>query len=181
MPTSARGTWTATDPVAVKSPRTHHGFTLIEIAVVMLIIVIVLGIVSVNLQPNPEIVVRDEANRMALLLQDAQQESILQGKILAVVFAPGGYTFLMLDDSGEFKPLSDDDILHERMLTQGVTLSSVDIDGLKEGESPRLVLLPSGEFPAFTITLALGANQWQVQGKAMGEITAQAAPMPGKT
>jgi len=165
----------------VKSPRTHHGFTLIEIAVVMLIIVIVLGIVSVNLQPNPEIAVRDEANRMALLLQDAQQESILQGKILAVAFEPGGYTFLMLDDAGEFKPLSGDEILHERLLTQGVAVTAVDIDGVKEGESPRLVLLPSGEFPAFTITLALGTNQWQVQGKAMGEITAQATPAPGKT
>jgi general secretion pathway protein H len=162
----------------VKFPRIHHGFTLIEIAVVMLIIVIVLGIIGVNLRPNPEIAVRDEARRMALLLQNAQQESILQGKILAVAFEPGGYSFLALDDHGKFK-LLDDEILHSRPLTQGVVVSSVDIDGAKETESPRLLLLPTGELPAFTITLALGQHQWQVLGKPMGEITAQAAP--GKT
>ena len=163
-------------------PRKNRGFTLIEIAVVMLIIVIILGVVSTNLEPNPEIAVRDEARRMALLLQDAQQESILQGRILAVAFEPGGYTFLMLDDAGEFKPL-DDEILHARPLTQGVTVSSIDIEGVKEATAPRLVLLPTGELPAFTITLALGKNQWQVQGKPMGEITAQAAPAaaPGKS
>jgi len=165
----------------VKSPRRHRGFTLIEIAVVMLIIVIVLGIVSVNLEPNPEIAVRDEANRLALLLQDAQQESILQGKILAVAFAPEGYSFLMLDDKGEFRPLSDDEVLRSRPLAPGVTVFSVDIDGVKETEAPRLVLLPSGELPAFTITLARGNSQWQVQGKLAGEISAQAALAAGKS
>ncbi|MHB8536223.1 MAG: GspH/FimT family pseudopilin [Sulfuricaulis sp.] len=162
----------------MSATRIQRGFTLIEVAVVMLIIVIILGIAGVNLEPNPEIAVRDEANRMALLLQDAQQESILQGKILAVAFEPGVYHFLMLDDHGEFQPLSDDDILHSRPLLQGVTVSSVDIDGVKDSEAPRLLLLPSGELPAFTITLARGDQRWQVQGTLTGEITAQAAPVP---
>src|SRR3990167_5000413 len=52
----------------------NNGFTLIEVAVVMLVIVIVLGIVSVNLEPDRDSIVRDEANRLALLLQTAQQE-----------------------------------------------------------------------------------------------------------
>ncbi len=159
----------------------NNGFTLIEIAVVMLIIVIILGIVGVNLEPNPEIAVRDEANRMALLLQDAQQESILQGKILAVTFEPRAYHFLVLDDNGEFKPLSDDEILHSRTLSQDIIVSSVDIDGMPEGQTPRLMLLPSGELPAFTITLARGEHRWQILGKLTGEITARAAPAPGKT
>ena len=51
--------------------RLNRGFTLIEVAVVMLVIVIVLGIVSVNLEPDRDSIVRDEANRLALLLQTA--------------------------------------------------------------------------------------------------------------
>ena len=47
--------------------RHNRGFTLIEVAVVMLVIVIVLGIVSVNLEADRDSIVRDEANRLALL------------------------------------------------------------------------------------------------------------------
>lgn len=159
-------------------PRKNKGFTLIEIAVVMLIIVIVLGIVGANLEPNPQNAVRDEADRLALLMQDAQQEAILQGKILAVAFEPRGYSFLMLDDKGKFKPLADDEILRARSLSQDITVASVDIDGAAQTETPRIILLPSGELSAFTVTLAHGANSWQVQGKLTGEITSAA---PGKT
>ena len=74
--------------------------------VVILIIVIVLGLVGVNLEPDRETVVRDEARRMALLLRTAQQEAILQGKILAMEITPEGYVFLMLNDNSEFKSLS---------------------------------------------------------------------------
>ena len=76
--------------------RSQRGFTLIEVAVVMLVIVIVLGIVSVNLEPDRETPVRDEARRLVLLLQTAQQESILQGKILAVAIERSG---LLLSDA----------------------------------------------------------------------------------
>ena len=90
---------------SVYAGRRQQGFTLIEIAVVMLIIVIILGIVSVNLEPDPESGVRDEAKRLVLLLQTAQDEAILQSKVLAVAFEPQGYSFQVLDEKNEFQPL----------------------------------------------------------------------------
>lgn len=164
----------------MNSPRAQQGFTLIEVAVVMLVIVIVLGIVSVNLEPDRETPVRDEARRLALLLQTAQQEAILQGKVLAVAIERQGYYFLMLNDKSEFKPMDDDEVLHARPLPAGIVISAVDIEGLPENEKPRLLLLPTGELPAFTVTFSQGDIRWQVEGTLTGEVTAQVAPLPGK-
>ncbi len=156
--------------------RRNRGFTLIEVAVVMLVIVIVLGLVSVNLEPDRDSIVRDEANRLALLLQTAQQESILQGKVIAVVVERQGYRFLVMDDKSEFKPLSQDDVLYPRALPSDIVISSVDIDGASNTEKPRLVLLPTGELSVFTVTLSRGKTRWLVKGSLTGEITAQIAP-----
>jgi general secretion pathway protein H len=156
--------------------RHNRGFTLIEVAVVMLVIVIVLGIVSVNLEPDRDSILRDEANRLALLLQTAQQESILQGKIIAVVVERQGYYFLVMDDTSEFKPLSEDDVLYPRPLPSDIAITSVEIEGVSDTEKPRLILLPTGELSVFTVTLSRGKTHWLVKGELTGEITAQIAP-----
>ncbi len=158
----------------------NNGFTLIEVAVVMLVIVIVLGIVSVNLEPDRDSIVRDEANRLALLLQTAQQESILQGKVIAVVVERQGYHFLALNDKGEFTPLSQDDVLYPRPLPSDIAITSVEIEGAPETEKPRLILLPTGELQAFSVTLSRGKTRWNVKGELTGEITSRIAPLPGK-
>ncbi len=164
----------------MKIQRTQQGFTLIEVAVVMLVIVIILGIVSVNLGPDRETPVRDEAHRLALLLQTAQQEAILQGKIYAVTVERQGYHFLTLDENRKFRPVGDDGIFRARSMPPDIVVSSVDIEGQEDIEKPRLILLPTGELPPFTITFMRGDARWQVEGKATGKITAQSLLIPEK-
>ncbi len=167
--------------------RTHspqRGFTLIEIVVVMLIIGIVLSVVSVNLSPDRETPVRDEAQRLVLLLQTAQQEAILQGKVLAVALEREGYAFQILNEKLEFKPLDGDAVLRPRPLPQGIVISGVDIEGAPENngaQPPRLILLPTGELPAFTVTFSRGDIRWQVKGVLTGKIAARSAPLPERT
>ena len=161
----------------------QRGFTLIEVAVVMLVIVIVLGIVSVNLEPDRETPVRDEARRLVLLLQTAQQESILQGKILAVAIERQGYYFLMLNDNKEFKPVDGDEVLRARPLPSGIVISRVDVEGVPEDDEtdiPRLILLPTGELSPFTVIFSQGDVRWRVEGTLTGEITAQTMAPAGK-
>lgn len=144
----------------------------------MLVIVIVLGIVSVNLEPDRETPVRDEARRLALLLQTAQQESILQGRIYAVAFERQGYYFLALNDNREFKPVEGDEVLRARPLPPGIVISSMKVEGVPEDDEtkiPRLILLPTGELSPFTIVFARGDVRWRVEGRFTGEITAQTA------
>jgi general secretion pathway protein H len=164
------------EPLRAARALFHSGFTLIEVAVVMLVIVIVLGIVSVNLEPDRETPVRDEARRLAALLLTAQQEAILQGRILAVAIEPQGYYFLVLNDNNEFKPMAGDEVLRARPLPSGIVISTVDIEGMpetEETETPRLILLPTGELSPFTVIFSQGDIRWRVEGTLTGEITAQ--------
>ncbi|HEU5338702.1 MAG TPA: type II secretion system minor pseudopilin GspH [Sulfuricaulis sp.] len=161
-------------------PRRLSGFTLIEVAVVMLVIVIILGLVTVNLNPDQETPVRDEAHRLALLLQTAQQEAILQGKIYAITVERQGYYFQTLDENRQFRPIGDEGIFRARSMPPDIIVSAVIIEGQEAIEKPRLILLPTGELPPFTITFKRGDSRWQVEGKSTGEIKAQSLLKPEK-
>ena len=150
----------------------------------MLIIGIVLSVISVNLSPDRESAVREEAQRLALLLQTAQQEAILQGKVLAVALEREGYAFQILNEKLEFKPLDGDEVLRVRLLPPGIVISGVDIEGAPENndkDPPRLILLPTGELPAFTITFSRDKIRWQVKSEMAGKIAARSAPLPERT
>ncbi|MHB8455418.1 MAG: type II secretion system minor pseudopilin GspH [Acidiferrobacterales bacterium] len=153
----------------------NRGFTLIELLVVMLLMVIVLAMVGLGMGSGESRALENEADRMALLLQSARQESILQGKVFAVAFTAGGYQFLALDNqTGKFGPIRADDMFRARKLPAAIRIRSVEIDGSAQGSKPRLILLPTGELPTFSIILAHGASIWSVEGTPDGDIkTAQ--------
>jgi general secretion pathway protein H len=161
---------------AMVTTRRHAGFTLIEVAVVMLVIVIILGMVTINLGGDDTATVRLEARRLALLLQTAHEEAILNGRIVAVALKEDGYTFLEVDSKGKFRPLEQDSVLRARPLPLGMVLSAVKIEGAPDDAEPRLLLFPTGELLPFSLTLSHGQARWQVIGEYNGEITTLAPP-----
>ena len=145
-----------------------RGFTLIELAVVILLLVIILAMVGLKSGDDDTDAVRNESERLALLLQTAQQEAILQGEVIAVELSAEGYQFAKLNEKNEFQPLSQDEILRPRQLPEGVILQTAEGGG--ETKDAGIVFMPSGELTAFTITFSRGKAQWRVEGKANGEI-----------
>jgi general secretion pathway protein H len=152
--------------------RRMRGFTLIEIVIVVLIIAITLALVSVNLQRGDENRVRDEVDRLVLRLHAAQDEAILQGQVLVVLFSNDGYRFLRVNNKGQLTPIETDDTLAPQKLPDGMTLS-FEMDGATEGQEAILVLEPSGNVMPFTLTVRAGQAIWQAQGLANGRIQAQ--------
>jgi general secretion pathway protein H len=149
------------------------GFTLLELVVVLLLVMIIFGMVGLNLGDREGADLHAEAERLVLLLQTAQQEAILQGWVLAISVQPRGYQFLRLQDSGTLTPLVGDELLRARELPAGIRISAVEIDGnLQEGDA-GIVLQPSGEIPEFTITLRKGSARWQVKGSTAEGIQLQ--------
>lgn len=146
------------------------GFTLIELAVVMLLLVIILGMVGVNLTRGPGDVVRDEAQRLALLLQTAQQEAILEGRFYAFAPTLDGYEFLRLDDSGNLVAVAAGDPLGPRVLPRSVTLELADLPPPAENEVPLVVFEPSGAVPRFTLILQAEQTVWYVEAGGNGRI-----------
>lgn len=189
MATSAPGCWVSADPRAPRpgmpirpiplgaAVRRVAGFTLIELAVVMLILVIILGVVGVNLTRGTTDIVRDEGQRLALLLQAAQEDAILEGRYYAFTLAPEGYRFLRVDAEGALIPVADDP-LRPRTLPRAVTLDleqhtldASQTSGKPGTKTPPIIVFdPTGTFPGFTLVLRAGDSAWFVQGTANGKI-----------
>ncbi len=151
--------------------RRQLGFTLLEILVVMLLLAIIAGMVGVNLMRDPATIVREEAQRLALLLQTAQEEAILQGTLYAISLKPTGYQFLRLDDEGVMKSIDTDTLLRPRELPDGVTIIDVLIDGVdSDQEKKGFIITPLGDLPDFTIVFKHDELRWQVEGSADGSI-----------
>lgn len=140
------------------------GFTLIELAVVLLLLTIIFSMIGLNLGGDDRADVRQEAERLALLLHTAQEEAILQGQVFALTLETGGYHFLQLSSEGTLKPLTRDDVLRPRELPAGMSISTVEVDGQVDEKTSGIVLAPSGELPAFNITFTKGTVHWQVKG-----------------
>lgn len=153
-------------------------FTLIEIMVVLLVIAVTLGVVGLNLARDDRDRVRDEADRLALALTAARDDSILQGRILAVQFQPDGYQFVYIDPEGKWSPMTNDDSFTPRRLPEGMTLT-VEIEGSPATERESgLVFDPTGPLPKLTLTLRLGDARWLTQtvtGSRLRSINPEAA------
>lgn len=154
-----------------------RGFTLIELVVVVLIIGIIVALAGVQLMRSPDEAVRDESERLALLLQAAREEAIMQGRVFAFGAGRESYRFLRLERDGKLKITNDDEILRPRQLPRGIAIESLQIEGVvpEDGSQPQgFVLLPSGDLPAFRIFLAGSGARWSVVGAPDGSIRAEA-------
>lgn len=145
----------------------ERGFTLLELAVVMLLLVIVLGIVGLKLSNNDRDDVRQESERLALLLESAREEAILTGAPRALVLSAGGYHFLAPNKKNDLAPITGGGIFRERAFPIGVTLAHLDVGG-----GDTVLVYPSGEITPFRLTLNKGDSAWRVRGEANGEIKA---------
>lgn len=151
------------------------GFTLIELVVVLLILSIILGLAGIRLTRDQGDTLRDEARRLALVLQNAQQQAVLEGRPYAFALTDDGYRFLQLNSKGRLVPIETDELLAPRKLPSPMTL-----DPLKKSEDTKkrvdlIVFDPSGEFPAFTMVLSIGQLNWYVRGRNDGQI--QSSPL----
>jgi general secretion pathway protein H len=156
--------------------RQLSGFTLLEVVVVLLIITIILGMVGVNLTRNPADTLRDEADRLALVLQNAQQQAILEGKPYGFKFTEKGYQFLRLDANYHLVPIETEELLTPRELPPAMTLtpSETTNKNAKPTDPNKrydlIVFDPSGEFPVFNLALSMGDLYWYVRGQSDGQV-----------
>lgn len=149
----------------------YSGFTLIEILVVMLLLVIVIGMVGLNVTGDEYRAVREESDRLSVLLHAVQQEAILQGKVYAVQFGATGYEFQVVGKDGKFESLAQtDDMLRPRTLPPAMEIRGVTIEGAPAGESSRVVFYPTGEAPVFEVSFVQANARWRVTGKLNGNI-----------
>lgn len=157
--------------------RHASGFTLLEVLVVVTIIAIVVAMVGLNVGGDAARRVQDEAQRLALLAQTAQEEAVLQGSLVILVATEDHYDFLKPGKDGEPEPLQGDEVLRSRQLHDAV-IDESEVANVPTGHSPALVFLPTGEFEPFRIVLRGSDSAWTVTGDGDGRIVAEPLEEP---
>lgn len=149
--------------------RRPAGFTLFELIVIILILTVVIGLVGLNLTRDASDQLKDEAQRLAMVLQAAEEEAILNGRVYVVALARDGYQVLTPDDKGKLGRISNDELYRPYRLPDGMTISAASIDGVPAVQGRADILVdPSGLLPAFTVDFSAGEIRWRLEGLANG-------------
>ena len=152
---------------------THDaGFTLVELLVVMVVMGIALGMVVVQLMPDNRAPLREEAQRLALLLENAGMEARASGRPLAWSAEKNGYRFWKKNDYGEWVRLEDEGMFRARIFPEGLGIASVSVEqqALKAGEVMSLNAF-SFTLP-FSIRLNDAYGSASVNGSSTGAVSA---------
>lgn len=148
----------------------QRGFTLVEILVVLVIIGIMVGLASVRLMPDDRGTLRNEAQRLALLLEQAHDQALASGEPIAFSVEGGRYRFWSLDENDDWVPHLGDEILRDRPFAPGVKLLALQVDQAILATGQRLLFLPSGGNAPFTADLGLNAAHVRVRGDSLGRV-----------
>jgi general secretion pathway protein H len=162
--------------------RTHAGFTLIEILIVVLIISIVtsVGVLTISRNNNKE--VESFAKEFTQVIKLAEETAMLQPAELGLIVKAENYQFVILEAAKDGKakhwsPL-DDNALGQHLIPSHVqisidTHSGGNADEENAPKAPRIVISTNGDVTPFTIYIGKqGAKpRFVITGDADGNIT----------
>nr|WP_258187438.1 GspH/FimT family pseudopilin [Trinickia symbiotica] len=147
------------------SPRSA-GFTLLEMLVVLVIVGLLMAVVTLSPSRNRRTDLVEEAQRLASLLESADDEAQVRSAQIAWQPVDGGYTFYQRAESGTWLPMRDQ-LLRPHRWHADVTGISVRYTGSGQSVS-RIVLGGESIDVPVTITLSSGAARLLVVSTGIG-------------
>ena len=151
----------------------QHGFTLIELLVVLVVMGVVLGMAAVQFMPDDRATLREEAQRLSLLLENAGMEAHASGHPLAWSAEKSGYRFWKKNDYGDWVRIEDDAIFRPRTLSAGMSIEEVSVENQPLQPGERMPLGASSFDLPFRIRLAGEHAAASVMGSGMGAVSAK--------
>ncbi|MCU6497972.1 GspH/FimT family pseudopilin [Rugamonas sp. A1-17] len=148
----------------------QRGFTLIELLVVMVILGITLGLVSLNALPGQKQSLREDAQRIALLLQLARDEAIVRNRQIAFEAGPDGYRFLIRNER-EWTLAVQDDLLREREFKHAPITLMLDPPPSIPDANLRIVFGREPVDKPFVLTLSGGDASIAIHADGIGHFT----------
>ena len=155
--------------------RNERGFTLLEVLAVLFIIGIIASFAGLSVGQRSSRAAQDEAERFYGLVSIAGEESVLQGRELAVEFARQSYRFLELTNENQWILIEDDTLFRERKFPPDVNIELL-VEGTEasfddEKNLPRIFILSSGELTDFELSFNLDDEKtYTLQGTIDGKL-----------
>lgn len=170
LPAAHQDSPTSRSPFS-RHPSQNHGFTLLEILVVTVIIGIGLSLVIANLQPDDSQAVRRDAHALAGQLERLQERALYGGQAIGVTFGQDGPQTWMRDANGQWVAATPDAKLRA---------ADIPVEGFKLGATPveadaRMVFLPDGMNLPFELTVTRNGHRFIITGDPLGRIAVKSA------
>ena len=151
-----------------------HGFTLIEVMVVLVII----GLTATGIGVALDAVQGREASRavprLRLVLEATAERASVRGQPIAVEFIADGYRFSAFETDGNWRPLIDPPVFAEKLLPDDVVRGRLIVEGQDQSATPRLVFGTTP--PEFTLELSTPSGRWNLVGRPTGAVSLTALP-----
>ena len=143
----------------------RHGWTLLEMLVVIVIVSIVAGGAALNIGAVEGRILSGEGERLAALMTSARDEAILSGQTMRVRLTQTGYRF-EAERSGLRVDLAADDLFRPREFSAGIRLERAESTEPREDGETTLIFTPSGNDSYFDLLLTDGKRRVRVRGDA---------------
>lgn len=161
-------------PVAIKrrAARLGRGFTLLELLVVLVIVGITMGAIAVNAIPDEGQRLRNESQRIALLMQLARDEAILRNRPIAFESSSMGYRFLIRNDNNRWEVLRDE-LLRPRDFPNPPVSLTITPSAAGEANPLRIVFGREPVDKPFVLTLATERGAARVRADGVGHFNVE--------
>lgn len=154
--------------------RLSGGFTLLELLMVVLLVGIISGIAMLSFNPGGmERKIREEADRLAVVMEQAANEAVMQNREYGLQLLGDHYTFLCLNEEKQQWDDCEGKFFQSHTLTPGIQirilrerqqnlmlseeLSDKD-DALLQRKQPDIYFLSNGEASPVSLELDAGDN-----------------------
>jgi len=135
------------------NPRKQHGFTLIEIMVVVIIIAVMSVAVSLSLGGNTDRNARLQANRFMAVVNEVRDEAIIAGDNYALTVEEKARTYRFAGTRQKSSASGDDALFKARTLDPNLEIQWEVFEVLEDDQEadPKVIITSLGEITPFEL------------------------------
>jgi general secretion pathway protein H len=138
--------------------------------VVLAIIGVVAAALAIAAIPGGSAAARDEARRLAALLESARREARASGRSIAWSAEPRRYAFWQRGEDGDWVLYPPGSPYRSRALPESTELTNVRVDGRFLAPGERMVFAPYGLRSELRATVTGGGAQFTIEGDVIGRV-----------
>ena len=145
------------------------GFTLVELAVTMVVMAVIIGIAVANIGSSSRSIIGREAQKLAFFMELVHDDAVTRGERMGVSFK--GNTPVLWRDSGtDWVQTPADNDVGDGTVENFVTISGVWVDGHEVSGTDRVEFDPSGAIAPYSIKLAFDGMETELKGDIFGRV-----------